>query len=199
MGKINTYLSIGLLQVKINFLEKQTKYKRHEKNLSYYFYSICMYIYFAKEINRTFYGLTFHTSYKIVRWHLEKEKHNVLEEDQSIVMYDNVRIGGFNFDNATLSFYNDLWKSVVYSSGHINKDQAIDKFNTIKNALTLKYDMYVLKEDTDIIIFEDDRTGIILYWEYGESRGGKMFYYVTLSYYDKNLSDKQFQKEQDEL
>ena len=87
----------------------------------------------------------------------------------------------------------------VYSSGHINKDQAIDKFNTIKNALTLKYDMYVLKEDTDIIIFEDDRTGIILYWEYGESRGGKMFYYVTLSYYDKNLSDKQFQKEQDEL
>lgn len=29
--------------------------------------------------------------------------------------------------------------------------------------------------------------------------GGKMFYYVTLSYYDKNLSDKQFQKEQDEL
>ena len=31
------------------------------------------------------------------------------------------------------------------------------------------------------------------------SRGGKMFYYVTLSYYDKNLSDKQFQKEQDEL
>lgn len=55
------------------------------------------------------------------------------------------------------------------------------------------------KEDTDIIIFEDDRTGIILYWEYGESRGGKMFYYVTLSYYDKNLSDKQFQKEQDEL
>ena len=77
-------------------------------------------------------------------------------------MYDNVRIGGFNFDNATLSFYNDLWKSVVYSSGHINKDQAIDKFNTIKNALTLKYDMYVLKEDTDIIIFEDDRTGIIL-------------------------------------
>ena len=131
--------------------------------------------------------------------HLEKEKHNVLEEDQSNVMYDNVRIGGFNFDNATLSFYNDLWKSVVYSSGHINKDQAIDKFNTIKNALTLKYDMYVLKEDTDIIIFEDDRTGIILYWEYGESRGGKMFYYVTLSYYDKNLSDKQFQKEQDEL
>ena len=114
-------------------------------------------------------------------------------------MYDNVRIGGFNFDNATLSFYNDLWKSVVYSSGHINKDQAIDKFNTIKNALTLKYDMYVLKEDTDIIIFEDDRTGIILYWEYGESRGGKMFYYVTLSYYDKNLSDKQFQKDQDEL
>ena len=41
--------------------------------------------------------------------------------------------------------------------------------------------------------------GVILYWEYGESRGGKMFYYVTLSYYDKNLSDKQFQKEQDEL
>ena len=160
---------------------------------------VCIFISFAKEINRTFYGLTFHTSYKIVRWHLEKEKHNVLEEDQSIVIYDNVRIGGFNFDNATLSFYNDLWKSVVYSSGHINKDQAIDKFNTIKNALTLKYDMYVLKEDTDIIIFEDDRTGIILYWEYGESRGGKMFYYVTLSYYDKNLSDKQFQKEQDEL
>ena len=55
--------------------------------------------------------------------------------------------------------------------------------------------MYVLKEDTDIIIFEDDRTGIILDWEYGESRGGKMLYYVTLSYYDKNLSDKQFQKE----
>ena len=105
---------------------------------------VCIFISFAKEINRTFYGLTFHTSYKIVRWHLEKEKHNVLEEDQSIVMYDNVRIGGFNFDNATLSFYNDLWKSVVYSSGHINKDQAIDKFNTIKNALTLKYDMYVL-------------------------------------------------------
>ena len=59
--------------------------------------------------------------------------------------------------------------------------------------------MYVLKEDTDIIIFEDDRTGIILDWEYGESRGGKMLYYVTLSYYDNNLSDKQFQKEQDEL
>ena len=39
--------------------------------------------------------------------------------------------------------------------------------------------MYVLKEDTDIIIFEDDRTGIILDWEYGESRGGKMLYYVT--------------------
>ena len=102
---------------------------------------------------------------------------NVLEEDQSIVMYDNVRFGGFSFNNV----------------------QAIDKFNTIKNALTLKYDMYVLKEDTDIIIFEDDRTGIILDWEYGESRGGKMLYYVTLSYYDKNLSDKQFQKEQDEL
>lgn len=64
---------------------------------------VCIFISFAKEINRTFYGLTFHTSYKIVRWHLEKEKHNVLEEDQSIVMYDNVRIGGFNFDNATLS------------------------------------------------------------------------------------------------
>ncbi len=47
---------------------------------------------------------------------------NVLEEDQSIVMYDNVRFGGFSFNNVTLSFYNDLWKSVVYSSGYINKD-----------------------------------------------------------------------------
>lgn len=144
---------------------------------------VCIFISFAKEINRTFYGLTFHTSYKIVRWHLEKEKHNVLEEDQSIVMYDNVRIGGFNFDNATLSFYNDLWKSVVYSSGHINKDQAIDKFNTIKNALTLKYDMYVLKEDTDIIIFEDDRTGIILYWEYGELNQGEEKCSIMLHYH----------------
>ena len=27
---------------------------------------VCIFISFAKEINRTFYGLTFHTSYKIV-------------------------------------------------------------------------------------------------------------------------------------
>ena len=31
---------------------------------------VCIFISFAKEINRTFYGLTFHTSYKIVKWHL---------------------------------------------------------------------------------------------------------------------------------
>lgn len=55
--------------------------------------------------------------------------------------------------------------------------------------------MYVLKEDTDIIIFEDDRTGIILDWEYGESRGGKMallcyHYHIMIRTYQINSFKK---------
>lgn len=116
--------------------------------------------------------------------------------------------GGYDWNFIDFSFQKGYYSYALYfvhfSSYHSTHESAKNKFESLLRALTNKYgtpyngnDDY---ENTSWLWSEQDAPiSCVLSLIRGESKGGNIYWYVDLSYYDKDLLNQSVQQDEDEL
>lgn len=129
-------------------------------------------------------------------------------EENSIKAFDGF-FGGYNWDFITFDFHKSTpvysWTlyTTSFSSYHKNSEDAKRKYQLLQNSLTTKYGSPSLLERDDELLSSwagaESRIYCLLKYEKGMSRGGDMYFYVTLNYIDRDVLDLSVQQQESEL
>lgn len=145
------------------------------------------------EIQDTFFGVSFGTSQEAAETILMR-KDIIATSDYNQLEFYNVALGGYEWSAVTMEF-NDYGLYGVYMQHNFNsRESALSMFDGLSNTLKGKYGA-AFSSDIDSwndksYNFTDGVRVCYVYFNYGESQGGDMFYYVTLGYGDMNLYNK---------
>ncbi len=147
----------------------------------------------TSEIQDTFFGVRFGTSQEAAKSILMRKDIYAMSDYNQLDFYD-VTLGGYEWRHVAMKF-NDYGLYNVYLECNFNsRDNALSMFNGLFSALTRRYGSYSSSDFSSLndksYMFMDDERMCVLGFMYGESKGGDMFYYVTLGYQDMNLYDK---------
>lgn len=147
----------------------------------------------TSDIQNTFFGVRFGTSQEAAGTILMRKGIIAISDYNQLDFYE-VTLGGYGWRHVAMHF-NDYGLYEVYLECNFNsRDSALSMFNGLFSALTRIYGSYSSSDFSSLndksCIFRDDERVCALDFMYGESKGGDMFYYVTLSYCDINLYSK---------
>lgn len=112
--------------------------------------------------------------------------------------------GGYDWNFIDFDFYNQSFYLVHFSSYHTTRELAKYKFDSLLRALSNKYgDPYNSSDDyediTRLWITPESQISCTLSINKSESKGGDVYWYVDLSYYDKYLLVQSKLQDEDEL
>lgn len=150
------------------------------------------------QIQSTFLGSQFYSSKSKVIEELNKRGYNKSYKEGEVSIYD-IRLGFYFFDYATFNFFENSFCSIRFVNSNKNKETAIELYNSIKYDLNEKYGKMKYMEKENVIGFSDSVRRVAVSWKYDRSKGGEMFYYVILEYWNVNLMDKYFSAQLEEL
>lgn len=145
------------------------------------------------EIQDTFFGVSFGTSQEAAETILMR-KDIIATSDYNQLEFYNVALGGYEWSAVTMEF-NDYGLYGVNMQHNFNsRESALSMFDGLSNTLKGKYGA-AFSSDIDSwndksYNFTDGVRVCYVYFNYGESKGGDMFYYVRLDYADMNLYNK---------
>lgn len=147
----------------------------------------------TSDIQDTFFGVSFGTSQDAAESILmRKDIYAISDYNQLKFFY--VTLGGYLWSHGTMGF-NDYGLFGVYVECNFNsRESALLRFDALSNTLTGKYGI-AFSSDIDSwndkeYAFTDGVRVCYVYFNYGESIGGDMFYYVRLGYADMNFYNK---------
>lgn len=161
---------------------------------------------FSQNIQDTFFGCKYNSNKIKVIDALESEntyildKTSIVSKTKTIETFD-IKFGGYNFRFSTWSFYFDKLYSVQFSSNHKRKEEAYEMYSSIKETLINKY-YYAMEDNKDgslSIYWNDDKNSVLLEMERSVSKGGDLYYYVRLSYWNKQLLKLSVENDKNEL
>ena len=147
----------------------------------------------TSDIQDTFFGVSFGTSQDAAESILMRKDIYAISDYNQLKFY-NVTLGGYEWRNVTMNF-NDYGLYEVRMENNFNsRESALSMFDGLSNTLKGKYGA-AFSSDIDSwndksYNFTDGVRACYVYFNYGESQGGDMFYYVTLGYGDMNLYNK---------
>lgn len=147
----------------------------------------------TSDIQDTFFGVRFGTSQEAAGTILMRKGIIAISDYNRLGLYE-VTLGGYEWRHVTMHF-NDYGLYKVYLECNFNsRDNALSMFNRLFSNLTRIYGSYSSSDLSSLndkaYMFMDDERMCALVFIYGESKGGDMFYYVTLDYCDMNLYNK---------
>lgn len=147
----------------------------------------------TSDIQDTFFGVSFGTSQDAAESILMR-KDIIATSDYNQLDFYNVTLGGYEWRIVTMKF-NDYGLYEVYMVCSFNlRESALSMFEGLSNTLMGKYGT-AFSSDIDSCndkkyTFTDGVKVCFVCFDYGEPKGGGMFYYVTLAYVDMNLYNK---------
>lgn len=144
------------------------------------------------EIQDTFFGVSFGTSQDAAETILMRKDIYAIS-DYNQLKFFNVALGGYEWSAVTMEF-NDYGLYGVYMCSFNLRESALSMFEGLSNTLMGKYGT-AFSSDIDSCndkkyTFTDGVKVCFVFFDYGEPKGGGMFYYVTLAYVDINLYNK---------
>ncbi len=147
----------------------------------------------TSDIQDTFFGVRFGTSQEAAGTILMRKGIVAISDYNQLGLYE-VTLGGYEWRHVIMKF-NDYGFYEVYMQYNFNsRESALSMFNGLFLALTRRYGSYSSSDFSSLndksYIFMDGERMCALVFNYGESKGGDMFYYVMLDYCDMNLYNK---------
>lgn len=171
--------------------------------------TLCLCVSVNAQIQTKFWGL------ELSNWYssLEAAKEIIADKCDYAYIEDNCikanqgNFGGYEWKFITFDFYKGAMNyslfDVNFSSNHQTYSSAKNKYDILLSSLTNKYGIpYTNDEDPEDVshIWADDgEYRCMLEITRAESKGGEIYWYVTLDYYDLELLSLKVKKENDEL
>lgn len=121
------------------------------------------------------------------------------KEDELFVR--DVRFGGISWDYTEIEYFDDQFYSITFTLIYKSKQDAYENFNLLKDVLDDKYNLYKIKGsyNTQKATYTDFENFCKLEYEYSESKGGEMYWYLNLMYWNLELLDKAVDSQDSEL
>lgn len=145
-------------------------------------------VYSQNEIPGTFFGSTFGSSLRLVRYNLEKEGFKYDEElAEGAIAVSDVPFESFDFNSAVFLFNNNQFYVVNFFINLVDKDETLTTYKSILNTLNKKYGAYQQTEEENAISFHHLNRTIQLQWYVQPFLDGDPRFYISLAYYDETL------------
>lgn len=155
-----------------------------------------------QKIQNKFWGYFFGINKVVVKSGLDREGTYFKETPNSLSFYDK-NFGGCTWEYIDLYFYKNEFYEINFTT-HYKKDvDASNNYDYFKSVLEEKYKNLSLREIKDNnskrIFFSDEYNTCMLELLYSESKGGEMYWYLRISYWNQSLSEKYSKSINDEL
>lgn len=123
-----------------------------------------------------------------------------LKEDDNLSVKD-VKFGGLSWDYAEMQYFNDQFSSISFSLVNKSEKVASDYFRLLKDKLDDKYNLYKFSQSCTSrrVVYTDFENVCMLEYKYCQSKGGEMYWYLDLSYWNLELSKKVIDTHNSEL
>lgn len=153
----------------------------------------------AQRVQERFFGYCFYSEISFLEDAMNKRGYTNQKGLNELKAYD-VSFGGYNWPFVTFSFFKNQMYCVSFSNNCKTKKESQDLYNSLLSSLKSKYGELCsnLQYGEGIIVHDGSRC-LILDTEYSSSKGGDMYYYVSLNYYHVALWDKCREAEKNEL
>lgn len=155
----------------------------------------------SQNIQTKFFGNSFGSSMQEMMFSInECEK-----EDYNKLTATNLRFGGYSWDFVYFRYTRNKLYCVHFSKYYESKNTALSFFNKVKSQLKEKYSsLYISDTDFNVlgtrgVFIADDYSRIFFNIDHSKSKGGKMYYYVDIYYYDSDLWNIAEEEDNNEL
>lgn len=153
-------------------------------------------------VQNKFFGYFFGLDKEIIKSGFNRDDIYFSEEQSSLNLYEQ-KFGGYSWRFVELEFYDDKFYSIYFSTPYKRKSDASELYNTLKNKLENKYKSINQYENNEEYsngkIFYDDYNSCIITINYSESKGGDMYWYVSINYWNNSLNDERIKSNTNEL
>lgn len=155
----------------------------------------------AQKIQTHFFGNSFGSSMQDMMLSVDDCKK--VEYNKLTAM--DVRFGGYTWDFVNFKYVRNKLYHVNLSKYYENKHSALTFFSNIKQQLKAKYgSLYISEMDYNVlgvkgIFIADNYSRVAINVDHSKSKGGKMYYYVDLDYFDADLWEIASEEDNNEL
>ena len=141
----------------------------------------------AQKIQDQFFGYGYYTEMNYMERAMNREGYSHVRENANKLCAYNVKFGGIDWPFVNFGYHENQLYKVSFSINYNDKHQALSTFKSLKKRLSEKYKgVYNSESLNDFqlkdIVYLDEYRGVSLDIEYAESKGGKKYYYVNLTY-----------------
>lgn len=179
------------------------------KKLAILFLALCFYVSANAQIQTKFWGLELSKPYTSI-----EGAQGIMDDRCEYSFIDNNSIlagkgtfGGYEWNHVSFQFHkkNLYWflYKIAFSSHHTTITYAIDKYSFLLESLKVKYGEPTFHNmDEGVVVIWNDANnshGCSLSWTKSESKGGEVFYYVDLEYYNVDYLREVYQQGKNEL
>ena len=150
------------------------------------------------QIQNEFFGYMFGSR----MYHMENAmKDNFCSRQGDNLNVYNVELGGLTWDYVEMGYVNDKFCDISLQKVLKQKDSAYELYLFLKQKLDNKYSSCKILSSCNekTVLYDDSKNVCMLTYEYAESKGGKMFWYLNLYYWNNRLTQEKLNKHDDEL
>lgn len=155
----------------------------------------------SQNIQTKFFGNSFGSSMQEMMFSIDECK----KEDYNKLSVMNQRFGGYSWDFVDFRYTRNKLYNVNFSKYYENKGTALSFFNKLKSQLEEKYkSLYISDMDLNVlgvkdVFITDSYSSLFLHIDHSKSKGGRMYYYVDINYYDCDLWRIAIEEDNNEL
>lgn len=168
----------------------------------------CLCLNLNAQIQTKFWGLELSKTYTSLgsAKTIISDKCDFSEIDKTDIVAYEGSFGGYTWDSAYFCFHADRYGyslyEVIFSSHYKSSETARSRYNSLLKSLNNKYGEHYSSTNTyqDTSVFwKENRYACFLSIRESESRGGELFWYVTLTYLDSYYLDLSIEEGESEL
>nr|DAM47474.1 MAG TPA: hypothetical protein [Bacteriophage sp.] len=150
------------------------------------------------QIQDKFFGCLFGSK---MYYMIDAMKDNLYSQKGDKLSVTDVNFGGLSWNYAEMQYFEDQFCAIAFTMISKNKQNASENFNSLKHRLDNKYSLYKITGDsnTQKVVYTDFVNFCSLEYEYSESKGGDMYWYLNLMYWNLELLDKIADSQNSEL
>lgn len=158
---------------------------------------------YAQKVQSKFFGYGLGSKMYHMQQAMEAEGYVNFKDNENLLSAYDVSFGGLTWPIVEFEYYKDQFYHVYFSKNYKSKSDALFMFNSLKQRLKEKYKGICWEKKNDLGVSElmanDDVRSMFLNLSYSMSKGGEMYYYLTLSYYENYIWDKSSENDDNEL
>ncbi len=130
-----------------------------------------------------------------------KSKGRLLETKEDRVIGYDLSLGGIEWKFIECEYYNDQFFSIQLSINYKTNETAQESYLFLKDKLKRRYGTpkISIRDTGEESYWSDAENSSMLYVYKGESKGGEIYYYLNLMYWNIDLSEEKYNESNSEL